>query len=368
MFGGLRRPENRRMKGERSRRAVPEVGIQDVARLAKVSISTVSRVLNASAPVSPEIQGKVEMAVRALNYVPHGAARALASRRSQTVGAIVPTVDNAIFAKAIAAFQKRLSGAGYTLLLACSEYDLQREFLAAKALVERGVDALMLVGTVHERGLEPLLEGRGVPYVNTWALDSADRVPCVGFDNLQAVRKLVHFLMDLGHRQFAMLAGVTRDNDRAKARVDGLKQALTERGLEIGDAAILESAYGIAEARVQARRLLRLTPRPSVIVCGNDVLATGAIFECQAQGLTVPGDVSICGFDDLELSQHLSPGLTTMHVPSETIGELAADYLLGVLAGRPMPRSVELEVSLVVRGSTGPPTRSARARKRSDRG
>lgn len=339
----------------RERNASTDVRLEDVARLADVSIASVSRVLNGTARVGDELRRKVESAIGRLNYVPHGAARALASRRSQTIGAVVPTVDNAIFARAISAFQARLSEDGFTLLLASSGYDLRTELAAAKALVERGVDALMLVGTLHDAALLRLLDGKGIPYVNTWALDPSDRVPCVGFDNIGAMEKIVGYLHDLGHARFAMLAGVTAGNDRAQARVEGFRNALRRRRVDPGPVPVVECPYDIAEARIATRQLLRRRPRPSAIVCGNDILALGVLFECQSQGVPVPQAVSVTGFDDLELVQHLTPSLTTMRVPSDAMGRQAADYLLGWLNGRRTTRCLELEASLVVRESTAPP-------------
>lgn len=344
---------------------VRDAGIEDVARLAKVSIASVSRVLNGSTPVSAAIRSRVDSAIRQLNYVRHGAARALSSRRSLVIGAIVPTVDNAIFARGIAAFQQRLSEAGYSLILACSYYDPEKELRAAKILVERGVDAVMLVGTSHREALLDLLAARAIPYVITWALDAKGNAPCVGFDNRLAMRRMVAYLADLGHRRFAMLAGITRNNDRSKARVDGLREELRSRGLAIGRDEIIECAYDIAQARMRTREILSHRPCPGVIVCGNDVLAFGALFECRAQGLGVPCDLSITGFDDLELSLHIEPELTTMHVPCDAMGSLAADHLLVALGGSGMPRSVALEALLVIRGSTGPPqNNSTEARRR----
>src|SRR5688572_22113094 len=180
--------------------------LADVARLARVSTATVSRALTLPHKVKAATAARIDQAVQSLGYVAHGAARALASRRTSTVGAVIPTLDNAIFANTVHALQKTLDEAGYMLLLASHEFDAQVECRVTRTLIERGVDGLVLLGTAHHPSVLPMLDTHQIPYVLTWALDSSGRHPCVGFDNRGAAIRIAGHLLELGHREFAMIS------------------------------------------------------------------------------------------------------------------------------------------------------------------
>ena len=346
--------------GKRLQRSLPggardAATIVDVARVAGVSVATVSRALSRPERVRPETVAKVRSVAARLGYVPHRAARALVSRRSATIGAVVPTVDNAIFAKAIQSLQFALDERGYRLLVAFNEYDLARETAQVRAMIEHGVDGLVLVGRAHEDATMALVRSRGVPFVHTWIFAAADADPCIGFDNRRAMIRLANHLADLGHRRFAVVSGVTRGNDRAAERLAGVREALSARGLELPAASVVERPYGIAEGRSALGLLLAQRPAPTAVICGNDVLAFGVLFEALARGIDVPRSLSITGFDDLDLSAQLTPPLTTMRVPSAEMGRRAADFLLARINGETVPDKVELEAELIVRGTTAPP-------------
>jgi len=329
--------------------------LADVARLARVSTATVSRTLTQPGKVKPATAARIQQAVQALGYVTHGAARALASRRTHTVGAVIPTLDNAIFANTAHALQKTLDDAGYTLLLACHEFDAEVEARVTRALVERGVDGLVLLGATHHPSVLRMLDTQQMPYVLTWALDASGRHPCVGFDNRAAAIQVAHHLLELGHREFAMISGVTTGNERASERLEGVRQALAERGITLAPARVLQKPYTFSAGRDGARELLGSTPRPTAIICGNDVLAIGALAGCQAEGLAVPREVSVTGFDDLEIAAVVTPGLTTIHFPTAELGSYAAQQLLARIAGKEFEMRTELPVELVIRASTAPP-------------
>lgn len=329
----------------------PRPRIEDVAAAARVSTATVSRVLNGLKVREPARQ-QVLAAVEVLGYVPHAGARALTLHRTGTVGAIVPTLDNAIFASAINALQRRLADDGLQLLIATSDYDPQAETAQAETLVARGIDALVLCGQGQQPQLLDFLRRRGLPWVHVMTLDPSPASLCVGFDNRRAMARAASHLIDLGHRRIAVLAGHTRDNDRARARLEGARDALQAAGLALPPQRVVESRYALAEAREGLRRLLSVRPPPTAVLCGNDVLAFGALLEAQHLGIAVPAQLSIVGFDDLELARHLEPALTTMRVPSEAMWSLAAQRLIAALRGEAVPQRTELEVDLVVRAST----------------
>lgn len=338
--------------------------LDDVALAVGVSGATVSRALHRPEAVRPALRAKVLAAVARLGYVPNAGARAMTLRRSGTVGLVVPTIDNAIFARGVQAFQRRMVASGRHVLLAISDYDAGQEAAQVGNLVARGVDAVALTGISQRPELIERLRQRGLPWVHSGSFPADEGCACVGFRNRGAISKAVRYLLDLGHRRVAMLAGITAGNDRAAERLQGVREALAAAGLKLRPAAVAEAAYDLQSAREATRALLAAQPAPTALLCGNDVLAYGALLEAQARGIAVPEQLSVVGFDDLEMSRHWQPGLTTIHVPTELMWTLAAEHLIGRLDGRvAAPLQQEIEVELVVRGSTAPPPgRSGRPR------
>ena len=206
---------------------------KDVARLAGVSTATVSRCLNSPAQVDAATQRLVHDAVSKLRYVPHGAARALRSAKSQMVGAVVPSFGYALYARTTSALQAALDARGYSLVLAEHHYDLEAELRTTEQLIRRGVDAFVFVGLDHGPALFSLLEGYGRPYVLTWGVDPMRRHPSIGFDNRAATFALAQHLIGLGHRRFGLLSAPTEGNDRATERGAGLRAALAQAGLAL---------------------------------------------------------------------------------------------------------------------------------------
>jgi LacI family transcriptional regulator len=329
--------------------------LEDVARLAKVSTATVSRALTLPHKVKARTLERVLQAASTLGYVAHGAARALASRRTHTIGAVVPTLDNAIFANTIQALQRTLDAAGYVLLLASHEFDADIEARVTRTLIERGVDALVLLGTTHHPDIYRMLESHNLPYVLTWAFDESGNHPCVGFDNRAAGLCIANHLLDLGHRRFTMVSGITAHNERAQERLAGVREALAARGIALSPDQVVEKPYTHAGGREGLRAVLKSGDSPTAIICGNDVLAIGAIAECHAQGLKVPDDVSITGFDDMEMASLMTPALTTVRFPTAEMGVYAANHLLARLDDKAVELRNKLPTELIVRSSAAAP-------------
>ena len=330
--------------------------LHDVARRAGVSTATVSRVLNEPALVTESTRELVLGIVEELGYTPHFGGRALASNRSNTIGAVIPTMDNAIFARGLQAFQETLADAGVTLLVASSSYDDKREFEQIRALVSRGIDGLLLIGSARPEETYEFLNRRRMPYVLTWNYRPDRNVCYVGFDNRAAAQSMARAVIERGHRRIAMIAGITASNDRASDRVDGVRDALDEAGLSGRELPVVEAVYSLSGGRRACAALLEREPRPTALICGNDVLAVGAITLAKSRNLRVPDDISITGFDDIELAEAVEPGLTTVHVPHRRMGEAAARALLAVLEGEANGQGLELETRLVVRQSLAPPS------------
>ncbi len=330
-------------------------GIREVAKAAGVSTASVSRAINNPAAVRAELRVRIDSAIRELGYIPDAAARALSSRRTRTIGAIIPTVDNAMFARGIEALQRYLSTQDYLLLLATSGYDPEVECRQVQNMASRGIDGLILRGDVHSEGLRRLVASQRIPFVNVGVYHPGKPYACVGADNEAAACRACTYLLELGHRDIGMVAAQSAYNDRASARVAGVRRALAARGLELPDRWLVEVPYHLDDAREGARTLLSQPARPSAVMCGNDVLAYGVLLEAERRGLHVPRDLSVMGFDDLEWSRHLRPSLTTMHLPTDDIWTRAGEYLVRTLNGQPAALHHEVDASLVVRESTAPP-------------
>ncbi|WP_298214559.1 LacI family DNA-binding transcriptional regulator [Acidovorax sp.] len=331
------------------------IGIRDVAKQVGVSTASISRTINNPESVSPELRARIDAAITELGYIPDAAARALSSRRTRTIGAIIPTVDNAMFARGIEALQRYLSLQGYLLLLATSGYDPEVEARQAQNMASRGIDGLILRGDVHTDALRRLLATQRIPFVNVGVYHPDKPYACVGGDNEGAAWRACRYLLELGHQRIGMVAAMSAHNDRASARATGVRRALHEAGLSLPPEWYVEVPYHLDDSRQAARTLLSLKERPSAVVCGNDVIAYGVMLEAERRGLKLPGDLSVMGFDDLEWSRHLRPSLTTMHLPTDEVWSRAGEYLIKTLAGQPAPLHHEVDVSLVVRESTAPP-------------
>lgn len=332
-----------------------KTSLRDVALAAGVSVATASRALSEPARVQPDTLQRIQAAARTLGYMPNGAARALRSRRTQLVGIVLPTLDYAIYNNLIAALQLTLAESGYSLLVTSAGYNQYEEYQQARTLVERGIEGLVLIGGSHHPGLAAMLREQNIPCVDTYVYQRSAGRSCVGFDNEAAVAKVINHLADLGHTRIAMVAGVTRDNDRASERVAGVRAALATRGLLLHDDYLIEQPYSIAAGREALRTLCALPYPPTAIFCASDVLAFGVLMECASQGIRVPGQLSVVGFDNLEFCAHLLPGLTTIEVPATAMGERSAHHLIACLSRGAAVEYAELEANLILRGTTAPP-------------
>lgn len=336
------------------RDTLARASIREVAQTAGVSVATVSRVLNDLPNVNPETRAKILAIAASMNYVRHGAARALSSRRSQTIGLIVPLLGTAVFAEAVRAIEEQLREDKYYLLTASSGYDPDKEFEVARAMVERGVDGLIVVGATHAPAFHAMLEQAGVPAVQTFVLDPASALPCVGFDNYAPAYELTQHLIDLGHRQFAVLHGGLKSNDRITARYEAITDCLRVNGIPLDARLAVHAGETIASGREGFARLLATGAPFTALCCTGDVLAVGVLIEARHRKVKVPQQVSVTGFHDLELAAHTDPPLTTVHAPIAEMARAASRHLLAQINdGDPAPPSA-LPTSVILRKSVGP--------------
>lgn len=336
------------------------VNVKQVAALAGVSTTTVSRTLSARDRVHPETLKRVDEAISQLGYVPFASARGLRVGRTLTIGIIVPTLMNELYAKAVDVLEEQLNSLGFTVLLTCHRNTGEKELECARALLGRQVEALVMIGAQHHPELIPMIRRQGVPYVLMWAIDPSGSHSTVGYDNRLAMRQLTEKLIQIGHRSFAVLPGPLGLQDILQQRLDGVKDALVNAGISLHRESILPTSYAIDSIRSAARTLLRSDNPPTAVVCGNDVVAAAVIAECHALNITVPRDVSVTGFGDWQLAELISPTLTTVRSNPVHIGEVAARLLASKLSGNPesLPTQCQFEAQIVIRDSTSAPRES----------
>lgn len=329
--------------------------LQDVARMVGVSISTVSRALHRPEMVDAETRNRINAAVTALGYVPQGVGRALVSRRTHSIGAVVPRIGASAFAQTIEALRHGLGKHNYTLLLAQPPVEEQADLRPLRTLIERGVDAIVLLGNDYPPQWLDLITKNGLPVATIWA-DASNASPgAIGFDNYVAGRQAAEHLLGLGHREFAFISGHLASNQRARQRYQGVLETIAAGGGRLSRNLITEADYEFADGYRAARRLLDEKQPFSALICGNDYLALGAMAGLREAGLDIPLDVSVIGFNNSEFAAFVDPPLTTVHFPSVEIGATAAETLLAAIdSDNAMPPPQMLPTALIKRSSTGP--------------
>lgn len=343
-------------KRSRMRKPLGPTKLADVARVANVSTATASRVLNSPNLVSEESRARVHAAIKELNWIPHGAAKALASLRTRTIGALIPTLSHQAISSMLESLQQKLGDAGYTLLLGRPDPVAERTVQQAMKMIEHGIECLILMGEEQPKALMQLLEHRNVFYVVAYTSGRLGLKNCIGFDNFIEMSRLVQHLLDLGHKHFGLLTRGYEGNDRIRQRVEAVHETLAKVGIAIRPQhKVTVPNWALGAGRNGMQQLLQTSPRPTAVVCVNDYLAAGALIEAKASGLHVPDDISIVGFDDLELSAQLEPALTTVRVPAPRIGEEIARFIIDSLDNGMATLPERFEASLMIRGSTGKP-------------
>jgi LacI family transcriptional regulator len=327
--------------------------IREIASEAGVSVATVSRVMNNPAAVLPDTRAAVQRVIERNGYLSHAIAVSLASARSLSIGLVIPSITNSIYASSTQAIQAIAQGAGYTVLLGVSEFSPVLEEKLIRQLLARRVDGLILTGGERDPRLYELIDTHGIPFVVTWKMvDASSRRPSVSFDNHKGACMAMQHLIGLGHRRIALICGRTGVNDRARERRRAYEEAMNVMHGAFDPALICEADFELDQGRAAMHDLLDRNPSMTAVFCANDIQAIGAISECEDRGLAVPADISIIGFDDLPIAEYTRPRLTTIRVPAHTMGELAAARLLESIRTGAEVVGEELPIELVVRDST----------------
>lgn len=327
-----------------------------VAKAAGVSISTVSRSFNHPELLKPATRKKIDRAVQKLGYIRNRAAQVMHGRRSATIGLVVPTIDNAIFAELIQSFSDALDERDFTMLIASHGFDLDREYLMLRKLLEHRVDGLAVIGLEHSQATHQLIEQQGIPVVAIWNYSKDARLSCVGVENSDAGRQAARHLTDLGHRNIGLVFPNPAGNDRAHDRLRGALAELEQQGIEVPEEWRLQAPYSIAEAKRACVSLLETGKPPTAILCGNDIIAQGVLYAAQQLGLRVPDDLSVMGIGDFNGSGEIEPSLSTVRIPAKRIGTLAAEQITESIAGITEGISaIRCDLRVLARDSTAAP-------------
>lgn len=329
--------------------------MKDIARLAKVSTSTVSHVINKSRFVSEEIAERVNSAAKELNYAPSALARSLKMKQTKTLGMLVTTSTNPFFGEVVKGVERRCYEKGYNLILCNTEGDSERMKSSIDTLLQKRVDGLMLMcSTLEGEHIDVFERYPELPVVvMDWGpmLFASDKIQ----DNShQGGYMATKHLIDNGHSQIGCITGPLHRN-QASSRYQGFKQAMEEANLEINPNWIVESNFECDGGFDSYQTLKARGEMPSALFVSNDMMAMGVIHAADQDGTLIPNDLSIIGYDDIHLSKYMTPALSTVHQPKHRLGKVAVDTLLSRLqTPDAYPQVVELEPTLVERSSVKP--------------
>lgn len=328
--------------------------IYDVAKVAGVSISTVSHVLNRTRYVSEETQVRVLNAVEQLNYRPNSLARALVRQETQTIALIVPDNVNPFFAELARAVENYGFDAGYSFILCNSDRSMDKEVAYLDMLISKRVDGLVYMTSHYsEERLQRLRQEKIAVVVFDREYKEFDAIL---LDNYGGGCLATNHLIALGHRRIACISGPYDSEGRSGDRVRGYKDALCAAGLSIDDDLILTGDWTYQSGQEAANVLINLDDPPTAIFACNDTMAVGVLASLREYGLDVPGSVSVIGFDNIALSSYISPPLTTVATPIVEVGQQLCQLLFNRIGGLlpSSPQHITIPGDLVIRASTAP--------------
>ena len=328
------------------------VTIKDVAREAKVSVATVSRVLNGSGPVSDETKRLIREIAGRMRYVPHSGARSLITSKTQTLGVLLPDLYGEFFSEVIRGMDDTAQKNGFHLLISRAYADRHGIETAIRAMRGR-VDGVVAMSP--DLDADALLNlPSTIPVVLLCSVPQGDEIDSLTIQNCRGAREMVAHLIERGHRRIAIIKGSARNYDAAE-RLRGYRLALKEAGVERDPSLEIDGDFTEAAGYNAALKLLELTDRPTAIFAANDSMAIGALSALKESGVAVPDQMAVAGFDDIPLARYMDPPLSSVHVPICELGARAVDLLLhGITHKNDHARRRErVSTQLVIRRSTG---------------
>jgi len=342
---------------------VQKLNIDDIARLAYVSRSVVSRVLNHRPNVSTEARDRVQAVIEKYNYRPSATARSLATDRTYEISILAPRKKDDVFANGFwslifLGISERCIKRGYFVSLSMITEEMEAH-LNDRIVHGHNFDGYILISNIVTAQVVPALRKRNLPTVLIGHDPAFPELHSVDVDNVDGGYKATKHLIDLGHQHVAAMTGPLHTQESID-RLNGYHQAHQEAGLPVADALIVEGDYSQQSGYALMQHLLEAHPRPSAVFCTADAMADGALLALHRAGLKTPDDVAVVGYDDLPNSQYTIPPLTTMHQPIYRMGERAADLVIDRIEGNNKEVvHIQLQAELVVRETCGAERRSA---------
>lgn len=329
------------------------VTLKDVARRARVSVSTAARALGGYGYVSPATRERVLRAARALDYHPNAVARSMIKGRTHTIGVVVSDSSNPFFAAVVRGIEDVALPHGYGILLCNADEDPAKEAMYVDMLRQKRVDGVIVSPSDSSSGALPRLLASGVPVVQVDRRAPGLAADAVVTDNRAGVRAAVEHLSSLGHRHIGLIGGPARLYT-GRERTEAFRDALRQLGLPVVEDWLLEGTFKVDSGYELAGRLLRSSPRPTAVFVANNLMTIGALLRFKEAGVRIPEEVAVVGFDDMDWAPILTPPLTAVAQPTFELGRAAATLLLERIH-RPslQPRLVVLPPRLVVRESCG---------------
>ncbi|TDF93213.1 LacI family DNA-binding transcriptional regulator [Paenibacillus piri] len=338
------------------------VTIHDIAEMANASAATVSRVLsNSSYPVSHDMRRKIRAAAKALNYTPNMLGRQLKKNNSMTIGVIIPSITNPFYADVVLGIEEIARKHGYHVLLCNSHQNPQLEAEYLQTLLEKQVKGIIVSSISRQKDLLQPYLAKGVKIIAMDQIIDNPDVYQIGFDYRKGAYMACRYLIGQGHTRIALVTAPLNRPSRISL-LNGYQDAHREAGItplkawfqesEDSEDISYGSAFEFTNGKLLTRKLLHMAERPTAILACNDLTAAGVINELGEYGIEVPGQISVIGFDNIELSQMLTPALTTVDLPKYEMGRFACSTLMDLLEGNEIrAKEVVLEPELIVRKS-----------------
>jgi LacI family transcriptional regulator len=330
--------------------------MKDVAERARVSVSTISHVLNDTRSVSEDTRERVLAAVEELGYQQNLLARGLRTQRTFTIGLLISDIQNPFFTSVIRGVEDEALSSGYHVLLCNTDEDPDREDAYVTELAKKRVDGLIVASAAPRHNHARRLRFENIQFVFMDREIEGTEADAVRVDNRLGMRLIAEHLVRLGHERIGMISGPL-EKSSGYERYQGLRSALVELGMNLDDSLVRFGNFRSPSGREGARELLRLSRPPTALVVANNQMTLGALLAIQEMGLRIPDDVSVVGFDDPEWAPLANPPLTTLAQPTYEMGITAARMLLDKIEknAEAAPRTLFMEPELVVRNSTSPP-------------
>ncbi len=335
------------------------VTIKDIAKAAGVSHATVSRALRGHPGIPPETAERIKVIATEMGYVPSAVARGLKTNRSQALGVIVNRIDDPFFSEILQGIETVLQEVGYSLFVAASNRDYEREKAITLAMLERRVDGLIVCTTPFQEGEGHLFAKYGLPVVAVGNYETNDYPYMVYHDDVYGSRQLTKYLLELGHKNIAYL-GNARAERTTQGRLNGFLEEMDAAGFPVSEEYIFHGPNGRPEGGESgAKYFMDLPDQPTAIMCFNDMMAIGVAKAVREAGFSVPEKCSVVGFDDIPFAPYAYPPLTTFEQPKYQLGYEAAQMMYKLLQSPPEPGSTQaqrlmLRGRLVVRESAAP--------------